>query len=189
MHIYTLEEYLAAPKSRRENKWGFYREPDGYLFEGFDKPCPFEEYWRKNYPIQFFFRETLFGLFKSNIVYPLERLYDRALDFLNPKQKWLVKQIPKSWSDKTALIPDLVFACLIDFVESENGLEHRSWEGSEEIEKELRDAYRWAKMRKKYERYSWAPPYPRCVLHEKLYYKMEHKYLHIIIAHHQFLWT
>lgn len=187
--IYTIKEYLSAPKSRRENKFGFYKEPDGYLFDGFDTPCPFNEYWRKNYPIQFFFRETLHSFFRIHVMYPIEKFYDSILDHLNPQQKWLTKQIPKSWSDKTALIPDLVFACMIDFVESENGIEHRSWEGREDTEKELKDAYRWAKMRKRYERYTWETPYPRCVFHEELYDKMEQKYLQIIIKHHKFLWT
>lgn len=42
--------------------------------------------------------------------------------FFNPKQKWLTKEIPNTWCDKVELIPRLLFASLIHFVEKENGL-------------------------------------------------------------------
>lgn len=43
MKIYTLEEYLKAPKSRRENKWGWYQHPDGFLWNGeFNTPNEFD---------------------------------------------------------------------------------------------------------------------------------------------------
>lgn len=42
--------------------------------------------------------------------------------FFNPRQKWLTKQIPNTWCDKVELIPRTLFACLVHFVEEENGL-------------------------------------------------------------------
>ena len=40
-------------------------------------------------------------------------------DWFSPRQKWLTKDIPNHWSDKTALIPQLLIKCLIHFVEEE----------------------------------------------------------------------
>lgn len=51
-------------------------------------------------------------------------------DFFNPRQKWLTKVIPNHWCDKTELVPLLLLAILIDFVEKENGLDQLTidWE-------------------------------------------------------------
>ena len=43
--------------------------------------------------------------------------------WFNPRQKWLTKTIPNTWCDKTTLIPDLLFTCLIHYVEDEKGLQ------------------------------------------------------------------
>jgi hypothetical protein len=44
-------------------------------------------------------------------------------DWFNPRQKWLTKVIPNHWCDKTELVPLVLFAILVDFVEKENGLD------------------------------------------------------------------
>lgn len=50
-------------------------------------------------------------------------------------QDWLRKEIPRSWRDKVNLIPDLLFTCLIHFVEEENGLSQLDIDWSEDITK------------------------------------------------------
>lgn len=50
-------------------------------------------------------------------------LYWKIHDFFFPKQKWLTKAIGKSWKDKDAIIQDTLFACVVHFVEEEDGLE------------------------------------------------------------------
>lgn len=42
--------------------------------------------------------------------------------FLNPRQKWLTKKIPRTWCDKTELIPLILFECLVNYIEDEEGL-------------------------------------------------------------------
>jgi hypothetical protein len=89
------------------------------------------------------------------------RIHDKIRAFFNPRQKWLTKHIPNTWCDKTELIPTLLFACLIDFVESEKGTEQLHVDWSEDLEKgyvtpeyvdsvkriysELEEAYRYVK--------------------------------------------
>ena len=39
--------------------------------------------------------------------------------FFYPKQKWLTDVIPNTFCDKVELIPNLLFACLVDYIEVE----------------------------------------------------------------------
>jgi len=41
-------------------------------------------------------------------------------DFFFPRQRWLTKQIPRSWRDKDFLIETCLFAILVDYVENED---------------------------------------------------------------------
>lgn len=50
-------------------------------------------------------------------------LKDTICNFLNPKQKWITKSIPKHWCDKDELIRNLLFDILVHYVEEENGLQ------------------------------------------------------------------
>jgi hypothetical protein len=56
--------------------------------------------------------------------------------FFNPRQKWLTKHIPNIWKDKPELIQDILFACLVHYVEEENGLHDESF-----YKKDLDDGY------------------------------------------------
>lgn len=54
--------------------------------------------------------------------------------WFNPRQRWLTKTIPNTWCDKTALIPHLLFSCLVHYVEDEKGLQDQiDW--SEDLQK------------------------------------------------------
>lgn len=54
-------------------------------------------------------------------------------NFFKPRQKWLTKTIPNSWKDKPELIRDILFECIIHYVESEKHDFGYGWE--EELEK------------------------------------------------------
>lgn len=66
---------------------------------------------------------------------------------LNPRQRWLTKQIPNYWVDKPSLIEDVLYAIVIHFVEKEKCFEVTDWVGSglAEEEKQLKEVYDWAK--------------------------------------------
>lgn len=95
--------------------------------------------------------------------------------WFKPKQKWLTKEIPRDWCDKTELIRIVLFSCLKNFVEEEKGISDYDW--SKDVESghlsqqqadkikqrdaELKEAYDYitvgrAKLEKKY--YDAAPP-------------------------------
>jgi len=56
--------------------------------------------------------------------------------WFNPRQKWLTKHIPNTWKDKPELIQDILFACLIHYVEEEKGLRDASF-----YEEDLKDGH------------------------------------------------
>lgn len=53
---------------------------------------------------------------RSDVILPITTWF-------NPRQKWLTNMIPNTWCDKCELVPLLNFAILVDFVESEKGLD------------------------------------------------------------------
>lgn len=54
--------------------------------------------------------------FRGELKYKIETWF-------NPRQKWLTQTIPNTWCDKTYLIPQLLFECLVHYVEEEKGLQ------------------------------------------------------------------
>ena len=57
---------------------------------------------------------------KYNVWYPL-------CAWFNPRQKWLTKLISNQWMDKPELIKDILFACLVHYVEEEKGINSREF--------------------------------------------------------------
>lgn len=88
-------------------------------------------------------------------------LYWSIRGFFIPQQRWLTRVIPRTYCDKVELVPRVLFAILIDFVEKEKGLSqldadwskelaagHITQEYIDDIQKtygELRDAYNYVK--------------------------------------------
>lgn len=59
--------------------------------------------------------------------------YKQVSSRLNPRQKWLTKTIPRTYCDKVELIPQLLFTCLVNYVEVEEGLSHLDTDWTEEL--------------------------------------------------------
>lgn len=65
-----------------------------------------------------------------------------------PQNRWATRVVPRTWRDKTGLIPELLYAAIIDFVEQEKCFEVTDWNDTEETRRlaaELREIYTWAK--------------------------------------------
>ena len=95
--------------------------------------------------------EKVYWRVLDNIPYGLKIWWlHTVIPFFFPRQKWLTKQIPKDWSDKKGLIPELLFACIVHFVEEEKPFEVADWdatEGHREARKNIEEIYRWVKGR------------------------------------------
>jgi hypothetical protein len=66
--------------------------------------------------------------------------WDKLRYLINPRQKWLIKKIPKHWVDCDGLLEICIFESFKHFVEQEDGLES-IW-GSRYVDDEYSEAYR-----------------------------------------------
>jgi hypothetical protein len=55
--------------------------------------------------------------------------------FFRPRQKWLTDKIPNRWRDKDYIIETVLFACLIDYVENEKGIDNFFSDWSDDLSK------------------------------------------------------
>jgi hypothetical protein len=102
--------------------------------------------------------------------------YYKIHDFLFPRQKWLMKNIKNSWMDKTSIIPQVLFNCIIDFIEEEKALTIIDWDIDEDGKKfrlEMIECYNWAKTeRAQLDKQMWAA-YPEITPERKLFKKLD----------------
>jgi hypothetical protein len=75
--------------------------------------------------------------------------YYKVRDYFFPRQSWVMGGLPKSWMDKDAVITQVLFNCVIHFIEKEEALTTVDWAGSfpegEKFCEELIACYNWAK--------------------------------------------
>lgn len=77
-----------------------------------------DTYQKYKWPIQYFLRKTLR---LEDAPHKIKRFwYEKISATLNPRQKWLTKKIPNTWSDKVWLIPELNFEMVVHFVDGED---------------------------------------------------------------------
>ena len=63
---------------------------------------------------------------------------------LKPQNKWATDVIPNTWADKTWLIEEFLFGCIVNFVEEENPKSCIDWNYDEEAKE------RWRRIQKCY---------------------------------------
>lgn len=88
--------------------------------------------------------------FCQMIPYSWKRFYrDKVRPIFAPQNVALRKVIPRTWADKTHLIPVWLYATVIDYVEAEKGLECWEYQDEEHIAKKqapmLKEVYEFAK--------------------------------------------
>jgi hypothetical protein len=131
VYVKSADEYMDMPRKKRTYLYFWYLDAiinDGHTILGRkserDAIDNFHEY---NFPFQYWLRENGFSL-KCK----LSRMYDWLRYKLNPRQKWLKKQIPDDWSDKVWLITELNFAMVVHFVDGEECFDNTDYEASGE---------------------------------------------------------
>jgi len=206
LYVPSADAYMALPWSKRSAWLIWYKEP---LITGGDRLLgrksereALENFIQGNHPLQYYIREKGFWL------------KVRILDFkdwirytINPRQKWLTKQIPKHWCDKTHLISELNFAMVVDFIEGEKALEVTDWKASSEqadqFSRELVDCYNYIKHHRPRLQKALENSYPDedtmtgnyyidYAEHNKLEIKLDKedtKYLTWIVTNREYFWT
>ena len=211
LDVSTMEEYLALPKKDRSH-WGWYLTPyamscsglstSDSLLDGWDA---FHKHVAKEFPVQFFFRDTIGGWFISRFQYRLPRWwYEQVTTRFAPKQKWLAKILPRTWCDKTTLIPMLNFECVKHFVEKEECFERINYDSDPDHQKfavELKACYKFiTKDLPQLERLrdgsypkthtgDYEKDYEMLNLYEKEINEQTTKWLTWIVVNRDFFWT
>lgn len=88
---------------------------------------------KKNYPIQYFFREDFTRFFRIRWI-RLKELKYRIQCFFFPKHPEIRKAIPRTWTDISNLVVDLNFAMILSF-KKEADESWVDWNGTEEHRK------------------------------------------------------
>ena len=149
--VNNAEEYMNLPRKDRTFMYFWYNQAiiiggKRILGNKADRDA-IETFLEYNFPIQYWVRENGF-----NLKVKLSVLYDKLRYFINPRQKWLTKQIPNEWNDKVSLIRDINFAMIVHFVEGEKCYEHTDYEnsggGHPKFAKELMECYLYIKTRR-----------------------------------------
>jgi len=206
-HVTNADEYINMPRSQRV-RYGFWYDTayivgDSIILGPKKEREKIENFQKANFPIQYWLREVAY--WKIRILYT--NVSDWIRYTINPRQRWLTKQIPKSWADKTWLIPELNFAMVVNFVEGENALNVTDWDATSEahsqFEKELKDCYDYIKVRRPELQRQYDNSYPNeetstgdyavdYAEHnrlEVLINKEDTKYLVWIVTNRDYFWT
>ena len=149
--VTSAQEYMNMPRSKRTFLYFWYNDAmiyDGHRILGRkaerDAVDTFLQY---KFPIQYFLRENGFKL-KVKI----SNLWKKLCCAINPRQKWLTKQIPNEWNDKVTLIRDINFAMIVHFIEGEKCFEYTNYENSGDghvkFARELMECYLYIKTRR-----------------------------------------
>lgn len=152
IQVTSVEEYFALPREKR-TRWNFwYLKPQALpwdIFDGEDKNGwgGWERRIKTEFPIQYFFRETLndiynyfFGQFGrvTSFKYFIKNL-------VRPHHQEIRKVIPRHWVDISSLIVDMNFALIKSFYHEAKS-SWVDWE-SEETHREFMD---WLEKAYKY---------------------------------------
>lgn len=204
--VSSAEEYINLPRNKRTVFSFWYLRP--YIVDGesiFGRKSDrdaIDTFNKYKFPVQYFLRENAFKL-KCKI----SRGYDWLRYAINPRQKWLTKQIPNSWCDKVTLIRDLNFAMVVHFIDEEKCFEYTDYEGSSEAHAkfaaELKECYNYIKIVRPTLQVAHDNSYPTDETHTGDYHKdyaevnrlekeiedQDTKWLTWIVTNRGFLWT
>jgi len=131
-----------------------------------------------------------------------------------PRNKFISNAIGREYKDLVQLIPDVLYQCIISFVEKEECFETINWESSrlKDVEKDIREIYNWAKtgraeflekiqnsyppigdlkdwLNKSVSSEDYNREYGEVNRLEEEFDKLDTKYLNLIIARRSYLWT
>jgi len=148
VYVKNAKEYMDMPHKDRTYLYFWYL--DGLVNDGTrilgrkSERDAIDTFLKYRFPIQYWVRENGFALKVK-----LSLMWDKVRYAINPRQKWLIKQIPNEWNDKVTLIRDVNFAMIVHFIEEEKCFDstdyERSSEGHAKFAKELIECYNYIK--------------------------------------------
>lgn len=128
--VESVDEYFELPKNQRTTFGFWYKLPSALpwdIFKDNEKDGGWGEFYariKKIYPIQYFIREVIW----KNIdiyFYRLKRKWEDWYIYLfEPQHSELRATIPRNWRDLDTCIENFLYACIVSFVEEEDGLKN-----------------------------------------------------------------
>lgn len=111
-------------------KFLWYKDPQAMSLNDWDK---WEKQTRKEFPIQYFFRERMMRFFRVKWARFSDFKY-KIKCFFFPKHQEIRKAVPRTWADISGLIVDVNFAMILSF-KKEADESCVSWDHGEDIQK------------------------------------------------------
>jgi hypothetical protein len=151
------------------------------------------------------------GRIMCSLQYDIRKYKWAIYNFFRSSQHWLIKQIPRSYQDKPELIELLLFAILVDYVETENGLANIDYDWEEELalghvskeyvercgarDKALMDSYNYIKfhrpiMQRQLEKLTeLSADIKEYIAYDKLCDEKDQEAMMNIVKYSKYLWT
>lgn len=130
VQVETVAGYFALPKNER-TKWGFWYLLPTYLpwdnFEETEKDGGWGEFYariKKKYPVQYFIREVVWKKIRIKTARAKNKFDNWYIYLFKPQHNELRAAIPRNWYDLDGCITNFLYACIISFVEKEDGLKN-----------------------------------------------------------------
>lgn len=180
--------------------FGFwYRKPqniDSYdLLDVLDGKDPFSLWCKKHHPVQYWFRDTLYWKVAGLYYRTVEKIRSICKSIFSPYNTRIRKSIPTgTWTDISYLIPEMVFAAVIQFDEEIEKYNFVNWQATPEhskFMKEFKECVKWAHSRKETREEIDAPglDYKTRIERETNYNNTERKWLQWVAQNYPFMWT
>ena len=139
--VHTVDEYKAMPKQSRELVvwyWPFplYIKPYA-LTAGDDligEWTKFDEYVKKEYPVQYFFRDTVAGFF-WDIQHYFKKIKWKVKPYIKRSRKEMRDKVfTREYRDLDSIIVEFCLQCVIEYVDREKCFENIVFSSSKELE-------------------------------------------------------
>ena len=126
---------------------GLYKTPYAYEFDSGDESLftgrsPYKDFWKHNYPVQYFFRDNV-RYFFLHIKWSIERKYRKLKKVFKNENHRHNNLIPREYEDDTSLYATVIFKMFKNF-EKEFEQGHVDWDSMEHTS----DFKKWYKKTK-----------------------------------------
>lgn len=137
--VHTVDEYKAMPRQSRELVVWYWPSPlyiKPYALSAGDdlvsEWTKFDEYVKKEYPVQYFFRETVVGFF-WDIETSCRRIKWKITPYIQRERKKMRDKVfTRQYRDLDSIIVEFCMQCVIEYVDREKCFENIRYDSTEE---------------------------------------------------------
>ena len=138
--VHTVDEYKAMPRKSRELVVWYWPCPlyiKPYALSAGDdlvgEWTKFDEYVKKEYPVQYFFRNTVAGFF-WDIETSYRRIKSKVRPYIKyPRKEMRDKVFTRNSGDLDSIIVEFCLQCVIEYVDREKCFDHILFDYSDEV--------------------------------------------------------